>query len=110
MTLACNLRYIQSTIINKYNYCQFTQFITYINFLSLLTYAKHQDWPTGLLLKAPAPDIIVCRAPKQAPRISSIFSVLGMIVIAGEKCKITVPYITATQTSRRGYGNELLNR
>lgn len=38
-------------------------------------------------------DLIVCRAPPCAPKITSDLSIRDMIVIAGEEFKITVPYI-----------------
>lgn len=40
-------------------------------------------------------DIIACRAPPSAPKITSDLSIRDMIVIAGEELKITVPYVAS---------------
>lgn len=40
-----------------------------------------------------ASDMIVCKAPPSAPKITSDLSIRDMVVIAGEEFKITVPYV-----------------
>ena len=40
-------------------------------------------------------DIIACRAPPSAPKITSDLSIRDMIVIAGEEFRITVPYVAS---------------
>lgn len=56
-----------------------------------------------------ASDIIVCRAPPCAPRITSDLSIRDIVVVAGEEFNISVPYVatpkpTATWTIN---GNEV---
>lgn len=51
---------------------------------------------------SPPSDIIVCRAPPSAPKITSDLSIRDMVVIAGEEFKITVPF-TASPRPRENW-------